>query len=164
MDRTRIRNAIGSGVDLETKQGRPFRVRATDEGLEFSISTGNVRRVRWQNGPVTLPAIFNEWLVAGLPDSTTWFAYKGIGSLNTSYMLATLKFVASRTGSGHEATGGSSKRTTKEPEIGSQVSHPTYGVGRVEVWTPNFPAAKVNFVGKSVKVPKSELTLVRPGA
>ncbi|MCW8140635.1 MAG: hypothetical protein KIT58_17175, partial [Planctomycetota bacterium] len=159
-DRTKIRSAIGAGVSLETKQGRPLRVRATDEGLEFEISTGNVRKVRWQNGPFTLPAIYDDWLVADRPDSTTWFAAKGIGSLNSSYMLATFKFVAS-TGAGRERTGGESKPTPTEPEVGSEVRHAVHGVGRVEVWQEKYPSAKVRFAGGSMKVPKSELTLIK---
>jgi hypothetical protein len=94
MDRITMRQRIDHGSRLQTKSGKHFRVRASDEGLEFEVSTGKRRTVGWERGDATLDAVYQEWLAAGKPDSTTWFGDKPIGSRNGAYLLATFKHLA----------------------------------------------------------------------
>ena len=94
MTRHEIAQRIGSGVHLATKRGRVFRATTSDYGVECEISTGNLRRIAWNHKRLGFAELFQRWLKAGKPDSTVWVTDQdGVGARNSSYVLATFKFL-----------------------------------------------------------------------
>jgi len=101
MTRVQMEAAIERGVDLVTPtRRRPFRVTASDYGLESDVSTGRRRRTPW-HGPAHrrfgVVELYSRSRADGSPASTRWvnaeMEREGVGTRNASYILATFEFL-----------------------------------------------------------------------